>query len=381
MRLPAAMIDGRYRRSLVACGLLAAFLWSGVALASDPVQRVLSLVAERRYSEARTALDPLLANNPNGPRIRLAHGILRAHEGNAVEAIEIFEGLQDDRPDMFEPYNNLGVIYAQTGRLDAARGALEAALKRRPDVIAYANLGDVYMRLADRAYARARDIRSGGSSSSDRPERTDPAPTRPKPPPRPAVVRPAREAPRVLVPDPRETGTAEVAASKPDSYPGHACLRAGRFEDRATAAEAAQWMRSLGAEIAKIDHEELRVAKSYWVYLPPLLSREAAGNTMRELRRRGVRDIAIVGQGSRTNAISLGLFKKKSNMRRRVGDLAKLGYSAKSKENTAIVREYAISARIAATRAAFDNSWKARYPGNSLRYVDCSHENRVPTRR
>ena len=66
---------------------------------------------------------------------------------------------------MFEPYNNLAVLYAEQGRLDAAREALVAALDRRPDAVAYANLGDVYERLAARAYARAGEIVAGQSAS------------------------------------------------------------------------------------------------------------------------------------------------------------------------------------------------------------------------
>ena len=55
---------------------------------------------------------------------------------------------------MFEAHNNLAVLYARVGRLDDAREALVAALELRPDAVVYANLGDVYMKLAERAYQR-----------------------------------------------------------------------------------------------------------------------------------------------------------------------------------------------------------------------------------
>ena len=81
------------------------------------------------------------------------------------EAIAIFERLRSDLPDMFEPYNNLAVLYAEQGRLDEAHDVLMAALERKRDAVAYANLGDVYMRLADRAYSRARNTGAGGPVS------------------------------------------------------------------------------------------------------------------------------------------------------------------------------------------------------------------------
>ena len=59
-------------------------------------------------------------------------------------------------PEIPEPYNNLAVLEAETGRLEEAREYLEMALKVQPNfATAYENLGDVYTRLAARAYGKA----------------------------------------------------------------------------------------------------------------------------------------------------------------------------------------------------------------------------------
>jgi len=55
-----------------------------------------------------------------------------------------------------EPYNNLAVLLAAQGRIDRARDLLETALRHDPSyAVAHENLGDVFLRLAQREYERA----------------------------------------------------------------------------------------------------------------------------------------------------------------------------------------------------------------------------------
>ena len=335
---PDRMFIGALRRSkraLTACGILAAVLWSGTVGADEVIEHALSLVDQKRYSDARAVLDPLLKREPEAPRVRLMHGILRAREGNAGEAIAIFESLRADRPDMFEPYNNLAVLYAEQGRLEAARAALRAALERKPDAVAYANLGDVYMRLADRAYARARAV---GAASM-----------------RPAAAKVT----------PPETEAAEAPAPA-----AGACVRAGKFRDAAAAAEAAAWIRSRDADVVRVRHEEHQTVQ-HRVYLPAFPSSREAAAKVRELRGRGIRDVATYSRGARAHEISLGVYKVRSNMRRRVAALEKLGYPVKSASETKTRREYAVEARPGGDRSAFDAAWTSKFPGHPVRTVDC----------
>ena len=284
------------RRAPIAFATLVTALWIALPAAADPVQRVLSLVSEEKYSEARAALAPLLQSEPNAPRLRLLHGILRAREGRPYEAIAIFDRLRNDRPEMFEPYNNLAVLYAEQGRLDDARDALMAALERRPDAVAYANLGDIYMRLADRAYSRAVGVgarvpaprriglRSPAPAVSAKPvERPEPKTTMdgtrrpdiregnspkaaaPQPPPEaakppaPGAKPPAPAAPRdgrvAVVEDPGNAGKAGTTEPAPAGISGDACVHAGKFKDREALSRAVEWMHSNGAEVFDLRHE------------------------------------------------------------------------------------------------------------------------------
>ena len=151
---------------LILCGLSALVLRSA-ALAGDPIEDAFALMAEKRYSEAYEALEPLLESEPDSPNVRLTLGILRAREGSFLEAIDIFEGLQIDHPDLFEVHNNLAVLYAKMGRLDDGHEALLRALALKPDeAIAHTNLGDIYMRLAARSYARANELSADAAAAA-----------------------------------------------------------------------------------------------------------------------------------------------------------------------------------------------------------------------
>jgi len=157
---------------LMALAMSAAILWSNAGLSEDTLDRAISLAAEERYREARLTLNPLLEREPASSHARLLHGILRLYEGDRDEAIDTFRSLMRDFPDLFEAYNNLAVVYVQEGRLEDARGVLLGILERQPVSIGYRNLGDIYVKLARGAYARAREL---GFDRHDRNSRAQPA--------------------------------------------------------------------------------------------------------------------------------------------------------------------------------------------------------------
>ena len=399
------------KRVLFACGALAAILSSGAALGDEAFERALSLATEKRYSEAREALDPLLRREPGDPRARLLHGVLRVREERVGEAIDIFEALRRDFPDMSEPYNNLAVLYAREGRLDAARELLLATLERGPDAVAYANLGGVYTRLARRAYERARELEAGGGAGPE-PE-MDTAVAIPATPghttvtgarggvtesrqfvtePGDAATEPAMD-PRDAAPESPDSlaapivaagavapatesrdATAETvsAASRPASPPATFCARAGGFPGRRAVAEAALWLQSYGAEVLEVRHEERRTASGYQVYLPPLDDREEAVAKLRAIRDRGVRDVAIIEEGELANGISFGVYREVDNVHRRVAALGQLGYAVNSlPAGVEVATEYVIEARAGGAPDTLGAAWASQFPGRALRVVDC----------
>ena len=335
------------RRTVIGFGMASIALSGSAFSGDDRVERALSLLSQEKYAEARAAIEPLLRRTPDAPRVRLVHGILRAREGAAHEAIAVFERLRNDRPDMFEPYNNLAVLYAEQGRLDEAREVLLAALVRKRDAVAYANLGDVYTRLADRAYSRAR-YAGMEARAAPRPHGAGEAPS-------PAAGEPAERS----------------APERPAKPAAAVCVRAGKFNDRKAAIKAVEWMYSRGAEAIDVDRRERRIVKNYRVYLPGLPSARAADEKLAELRGRGIRDVAVMRKGARAGEISLGVFKSESNTRRRVAALEKLGYSARWAANAKTVSEYVVRARSGETQSAMSSAWKSAFPDRPIEFVDC----------
>lgn len=369
----------------VACVLAATAMWSA-AHAGDPIEEALSLIAQQRHDEAREVLDSLIERDPDEAGVRLLMGILRAREGNFIEAISMFEDLRSDFPGMFETHNNLAVLYAELGRLDDARGALIAALELRPDAVVYANLGDVYTRLAQRAYARARQLSTDPAAASQPGATVEPA-SEPLAEPadipaaeKEAVVESLETVEAVIAqakqPAPEEEEPESTAAPEPPPVQAQAaageCAHAGDFADLAAATDAVEWIQSYGAGLAEVRHEEREEIKNYRVYWPILESREAARAKASELRSAGAGDVAVIGKGPLTNAVSFGVFRSESNMRRRVADLERLGIPASTVANMKVVDQYTIEARVGDDRAALDEAWARRFPEIPIRYAACT---------
>jgi tetratricopeptide (TPR) repeat protein len=130
---------------------------------SSPVASVIAEVHRLHYAgQTEAALaraDAYLANKPNDAQMRFLKGVILADSKRRGEAIQIFQKLVDDYPDLAEPYNNLAALYAAEGDYARARITLEQAVRANPSyATAHENLGDVYAALASQSYARAQKL-------------------------------------------------------------------------------------------------------------------------------------------------------------------------------------------------------------------------------
>ncbi len=139
---------------------------------ADDYADVSQLLSSGKLAEAAIKADNYLAAKPRDPQMRFLKGVIERSAGKVNEAITTLTQLTQDYPELAEPYNNLAVLYAGQGQLDKARAALEMAVRANPDyAIAHENLGDVYVRLANQAYGKARQI-DGGKGSTPKPANT-----------------------------------------------------------------------------------------------------------------------------------------------------------------------------------------------------------------
>lgn len=104
-------------------------------------------------------IEARLAANPQDVEARFQRGVQLVKLGQTDLALQVFNELAREFPQLPEPHNNLAVIHAQRGDYEQARLALLAAQKARPNFgPARVNLADVYTALASSEYAKAQAL-------------------------------------------------------------------------------------------------------------------------------------------------------------------------------------------------------------------------------
>ena len=134
------------------------------SLAADDATLLRDIERQFRRGEVAPALqrlDQTLQARPADAGLRFLKAAILAAAGRQPEAASLLERLTEDYPELPEPYNNLAVLVAAEGKLAQARSLLETALRLDPQYrTAHENLGDVFIRLAQRAYEAAAGPRS-----------------------------------------------------------------------------------------------------------------------------------------------------------------------------------------------------------------------------
>jgi len=123
---------------------------------SDEFQEASQLFKQKQYVQALDHIGNILKDDPKNARARFLKGLIETEQGKLADAMQTFQALSEDYPELPEPYNNLAVIYATQGDYDKARDALEMAINTHPSyATAHENLGDVYAKMASQAYDKA----------------------------------------------------------------------------------------------------------------------------------------------------------------------------------------------------------------------------------
>lgn len=286
------------------------------ARAAGELQSAQRAIAAGDFERALGVLEPLIRTEPDNAEARFLRGVVFAQMGEADRAIAIFSNLTEQYPELSEPYNNLAVLYASKGALDKAREALIRATALQPDYhTAFENLGDVYTKLAAQAYQQAYHLQASNQRARRKHDVLAGLLTEPD----------ARTAARE---DPAS------AAGEVDAIPAQdagingdmkECLALGPM-DAATRDRIAAWLDSQGVEFRPHSKEE-RQPRAYRVYLEGGAN---PGALRDELKAKGLTDIAVIGSGELAGRLSLGVFRQEESVRRRLGQLERLGYSART---------------------------------------------------
>jgi tetratricopeptide (TPR) repeat protein len=151
----------RLLASLIALALSTPAVW-----AADSASVAQSL-QKGDLQSALQQVDTLLAQKPKDPQYQFLKGVILTEQKKDAQAIQIFQSLTEQYPELPEPYNNLAVLYAQQGQYEKARAALDMAIRTNPSyATAQANLGDIYAKLASQAYQKALQLAPDENASA-----------------------------------------------------------------------------------------------------------------------------------------------------------------------------------------------------------------------
>ncbi|WP_162877961.1 tetratricopeptide repeat protein [Trinickia diaoshuihuensis] len=136
---------------------------------ADGTPQIDASIASQNWSAALVELDARIASHPRDIQAKFKRGTVLARLNRDDEAIRQFTELTELYPELPEPYNNLATLYAKHGRYQEARGALETALQANPSYgLAYENLGDLYLHLAEQSYRRAQSLGQASPAAAQR---------------------------------------------------------------------------------------------------------------------------------------------------------------------------------------------------------------------
>lgn len=185
---------------------------------ADDVQDINQLFRKGDLNTALTRANQFLAKNPRDAQVRFLKGLILTDLGKSADAIQVFTGITEDYPELPEPYNNLAVLYAAQGKYDAAKNALEMAIRTHPSyATAHENLGDLYAKMASQAYDKALQIDNSNKTAQTKLALIKdmisgkPRPSLAAPAGKPAPVAAQQSA----VPAPAEAKPAAIDARKP----------------------------------------------------------------------------------------------------------------------------------------------------------------------
>jgi tetratricopeptide (TPR) repeat protein len=116
---------------------------------------------------ALRTIEMALERLPRDVALRFTRAVMQADLGQTDAAVAGFTALTQEYPELPEPHNNLATLHAARGDLDRARAALDEAVRAMPAyALAWDNLGDVYLRLAARAWERATQFDKASEAST-----------------------------------------------------------------------------------------------------------------------------------------------------------------------------------------------------------------------
>ena len=127
------------------------------------------LINDGQYKEALKLTNEQLSKNSSDIKLQFMRGLVLTRLDRYSEAEGVFIQLTKENPDLPEPFNNLAVVYAAQGKYTEASEALKNAINTHPSyATAHENLGDIYAKMASRAYNQALELDTSNATAREK---------------------------------------------------------------------------------------------------------------------------------------------------------------------------------------------------------------------
>jgi Flp pilus assembly protein TadD len=146
-----------------------------ITVMSTPHNDVRKLLRQAKYPQALLVVNKALATNSRDPQMRFWQGFIFEQLGQPDMALQIYLDLTREYPELAEPFNNLGVLYAAKGDYPNAKAALDNALRANPSyAVAHENMGDLLVNMARQSYERSLAVEPKQRTPAQKIERLTP---------------------------------------------------------------------------------------------------------------------------------------------------------------------------------------------------------------
>ena len=127
------------------------------------------LINQGQYKEALTLTEDQLSHDKSDIKLQFMRGLILTRLDRYSEAENAFIQLTIENPELPEPFNNLAVVYAAQGKYTEAEEALKSAINTHPSyATAHENLGDIYAKMASRAYNQALELDTSNKTAREK---------------------------------------------------------------------------------------------------------------------------------------------------------------------------------------------------------------------
>ena len=126
-----------------------------VTVHADLEEDVLQLLNKQEFQAALFMTENGLNEDANNPKLLLLKGLSLVRMKRLNEAEKHYQDLKQSLTNNPEPSNNLGMVYRMQSKFQAAIAELRQTIEQYPDyALAYSNLGDTYIALAEQQYQK-----------------------------------------------------------------------------------------------------------------------------------------------------------------------------------------------------------------------------------